>query len=136
MHAFRTMLPIRSRTGFANPGRSAPSLSTIKSLIGLPENPPALPVEVVLQVSGQELRYTVDTKYRTVDTLPSEVPRPLVIAPPVFANVANYVLVFPTNESKTVSVHVTAATGPVKGELKLACTAGMAKSLRRLSRST
>jgi LmbE family N-acetylglucosaminyl deacetylase len=90
-----------------------------QKLIGLPENPPALPVEVVLQVSGQELRYTVDTKYRTVDTLPSEMPRPIVIAPPVFANVANNVLVFGTNESKTVSVQVTAATGPVKGELRL-----------------
>jgi len=90
-----------------------------QKLIGLPENPPALPVEVVLQVSGQELRYTVDTKYRTVDTLPSEVPRPIVIAPSVFANVANNVLVFGTNESKTVSVQVTAATGPVKGELRL-----------------
>src|SRR5512132_4211000 len=95
-----------------------------QKLIGLPENPPALPVEIVLQVSGQELRYNVDTKYRTVDTLPSEVPRPLVIAPPVFARVANSVLVFPTNESKTVTVHVTAATGPVKGEFKLAAPQG------------
>ena len=42
-----------------------------QKLIGLPENPPALPIEVVLQVSGQELRYTVDTKYRPVDTVPS-----------------------------------------------------------------
>ena len=95
-----------------------------QKLIGLPENPPALPVEIVLQVSGQELRYTVDTKYRPVDTVPSEVPRPLVIAPPVFARVANSVLVFPTNESKTVTVHVTAATGPVKGEFKLAAPQG------------
>ncbi len=95
-----------------------------QKLIGLPENPPALPIEVVLQVSGQELRYTVDTKYRAVDTVPTEAPRSLVIAPPVFANVTNNVLMFPTNESKTVSVHVTAATGPVKGELKLAAPQG------------
>ncbi len=95
-----------------------------QKLIGLPENPPALPVEVVLQVSGQELRYIVDTKYRPVDTVPTEVPRSVVIAPPVFANVTNNVLVFPTNESKTVSVHVTAATGPVKGELKLTAPQG------------
>jgi LmbE family N-acetylglucosaminyl deacetylase len=95
-----------------------------QKLVGLPENPPAVPVDLILQVSGQELRYTVDTKYRTVDTLPSEVPRPLVIVPPVFVNVANNVLVFPTNESKTVAVHVTAATGPVKGELKLAAPQG------------
>src|SRR6476619_4130669 len=35
-----------------------------QNLIVFPENPPALPIEVVLQGSGQELRYTVDTKYR------------------------------------------------------------------------
>src|SRR4029078_1264851 len=86
--------------------------------------PPALPIEVVLQVSGQELRYAVDTKYRPVDGVPSEVPRSLVIAPPVFAKVTNNVLVFPTNESKTVSVHVTGATRPVKGELTLTAPQG------------
>ena len=43
-----------------------------QKLIGLPENPPALPVEIVLQVNGQELRYMVDTKYRTVDAVTGE----------------------------------------------------------------
>jgi LmbE family N-acetylglucosaminyl deacetylase len=95
-----------------------------QKLIGLPENPPALPIEVVLQVSGQELRYTVDTKYRPVDTVPTQAPRSLVIAPPVFANVVDSVFVFATNEPKAVSVRVTAATGPVKGELKLAVPQG------------
>ena len=90
-----------------------------QKLVGLPEHPPTVPVELILQVSGRELRYIIDTKYRTGDTVPGEVPRPIVIAPPVFANVANNVLVFGTNESKTVSVQVTAATGPVKGELRL-----------------
>ncbi len=46
-----------------------------QKLIGLPENPPALPVEIVLQVNGQELRYIVDTKYRTVDPVAGEVRR-------------------------------------------------------------
>ncbi|HEY4258163.1 MAG TPA: PIG-L family deacetylase [Candidatus Udaeobacter sp.] len=91
-----------------------------QKLIGLPENPPALPVEIALQINGQELRYIVDTKYRTVDPVAGEVRRALVIAPPAFANVMNSVFVFPTNQPKPVSAHVTAATGPVKGELKLA----------------
>jgi LmbE family N-acetylglucosaminyl deacetylase len=95
-----------------------------QKLIGLPENPPALPVEIVLQVNGQELRYIVDNKYRTVDAVAGELPRPLVIAPPIFANLANNALVFPTNQPKSVSVHVIAATGPVKGELKLAAPLG------------
>src|SRR5437762_1479462 len=95
-----------------------------QKLIGLPENPPALPVEVVLQVDGQELRYLLDTKYRTVDPIAGEVRRPLVISPPVFANVVDSVFIFPTNQPKPVSVHITATTGPVKGELKLAVPQG------------
>jgi len=95
-----------------------------QNLVGLPENPPDLPVEIVLQVNGQELRYVVDTKYRMVDPVAGELRRPLVIEPPVFVKVANTVLVFATNQPKSVPVHITAATGPVKGELKLAVPQG------------
>ncbi len=95
-----------------------------QTLIGLPENPPELPLEVALQVSGQDIRYVLDTKYRTVDPVAGELRRHLVIAPPVFAKVTDNVLVFATNQPKAVSVHVTAATGPVKGELKLAVPQG------------
>jgi LmbE family N-acetylglucosaminyl deacetylase len=95
-----------------------------QTLVGLPENPPELPIEIALQISGQELRYLLDTKYRTVDPVAGELRRPLVIAPPVFAKVADNVLVFATKEPKPVSVHVTAATGPVKGNLKLVVPKG------------
>jgi LmbE family N-acetylglucosaminyl deacetylase len=95
-----------------------------QNLIGLPENPPDLPVEIALQVNGQDLRFVLDTKYRTVDPVAGELRRPLVIAPPVFAKVANSVLVFPTNQPKPITVHLTAATGPVKGELKVAVPHG------------
>src|SRR5262249_22593424 len=44
--------------------------------------------------------------------------------PPVFARLANSVFVFPTSQPKAISVHVTAATGPVKGELRLAVPQG------------
>jgi LmbE family N-acetylglucosaminyl deacetylase len=93
-------------------------------LIGLPENPPDLPVEISLQVNGQDLRYLLDTKYRTVDPVAGELRRSVVIAPPVFAKIANSVLVFATNQPKPITVHVTAATGPVKGELKLTVPEG------------
>src|SRR5215470_12355743 len=95
-----------------------------QKLIGLPENPPALPVEIVLQVNGQDLQYIVDTQYRTADAVAGEPPRPLVIAPPAFVNVLDNVFVFPTNQPKPVSVRVIAATGPVKGNLKLAAPQG------------
>jgi LmbE family N-acetylglucosaminyl deacetylase len=104
----------------------APGTFTVddQKLIGLPENPPALPVEIVLQVNGQELRYLLDTKYRTVDPVAGEVRGPVVISPPAFVNVLNSVFVFATNQPKPVSVRVTAATGAVRGELKLAAPQG------------
>jgi LmbE family N-acetylglucosaminyl deacetylase len=108
--------------------RKRPSLGTFtvddQKLIGLPENPPALPVEIVLQVNGQRLAYIIDTTYRTADAVTGEPARPLVIAPPAFVNVLESVFVFPTNQPKPVSVRVTAATGAVKGEIKLAAAQG------------
>jgi LmbE family N-acetylglucosaminyl deacetylase len=95
-----------------------------QQLIGLPENPPNLPVEIVVQINRQELRYTIEGKYRTVDPVAGELRRPLVIAPPVFTRIGDGALIFPTSQSKPVSIRVTAATGPVKGELKLAAPKG------------
>jgi LmbE family N-acetylglucosaminyl deacetylase len=95
-----------------------------QTLIGLPENPPDLPVEINLQIDGQDLRYILDTKYRVVDPVAGELRRSVVIAPPVFAKLANSVLVFATNQPKPIKVHLTAATSPVKGELKLAVPQG------------
>ena len=95
-----------------------------QKLIGLPENPPHLPMEITLQVSGQELRYVVDTRYRSVDPVAGELRQSLVIAPPVFTDFANPVLMFATNQPKSVSVRVIASTGPVKGQLKLTAPDG------------
>ncbi|PYJ32553.1 MAG: LmbE family protein, partial [Verrucomicrobia bacterium] len=69
-------------------------------------------------------RYSLAAKYRTVDPVAGEVQRPIVISPPVFINVADSVFVFATNDPKPVSVRVTAATGAVRGELKLVVPQG------------
>src|SRR5437899_2276349 len=106
-----------------HPADPAASVADQK-LIGLPENPPHLPMEITLQVSGQDLRYVVDTRYRTVDPVAGELRQPLVIAPPVFTDFANGVLMFATNQTKSVPVRVTAATGPVTGQLTLSAPDG------------
>ena len=95
-----------------------------QKLIGLAENPPAFPVEVLLRVGQQELRYLVETKYRSVDPIAGEVRQDLVIAPPVFANLPNSVFVFADEKSKTVQVPVAASTGAVRGQLKLEAPKG------------
>ena len=97
-----------------------------QTLIGLPENPPPFPVEVALRVGDQELRYRVDTKYRTVDPVIGEVRQEIVVAPPVFANLSNPVFVFADDKPKPVQVHVVASTGAVRGELRLEAPNGWA----------
>ena len=90
-----------------------------QTLIGLPENPPPFPLEVALRIGDQDLRYSVDTKYRTVDPIIGEVRQELVIAPPVFANLSNPVFVFGDDKSKSIQVRVAASTGAVRGQLRL-----------------
>src|SRR5207245_11110858 len=70
-------------------------------------------------MNGQGLRYLLAAKYRSVDPVAGEIQRPIFISPPVVVNVADSVFVFATNDPKPVSVRVTAATGAVRGELKL-----------------
>jgi LmbE family N-acetylglucosaminyl deacetylase len=93
-------------------------------LIGLPENPPPFPVEVALRVGDQDLRYSVDTKYRTVDPIIGEVRQVLVISPPVFANLSNPAFVFGDDKPKSIQVRVAASTAAVRGQLRLEAPKG------------
>jgi LmbE family N-acetylglucosaminyl deacetylase len=95
-----------------------------QKLIGLPENPPPFPVEVMVRVGEQDLRYLIDTRHRTVDPIAGELRHGLVIAPPVFANLQNSAFVFGDDKSKTIQVRVTASTGAVRGQLKLEAPKG------------
>jgi LmbE family N-acetylglucosaminyl deacetylase len=95
-----------------------------QKLIGLAENPLAFPVDVFLRVGDQDLRYLVDTKYRTVDPVIGEVRENLVIAPPVSANLQNSVFVFGDDKPKTVQVRVAASTGAIRGDLRLEAPKG------------
>jgi LmbE family N-acetylglucosaminyl deacetylase len=103
--------------------RKPPEIGTFvvddQKLIGLPENPPAFPIEVALEVGDGNLRFTLDTKYRSVDPVAGELHDDLVVAPPVFANLPNPVFVFGDDKSKTIPVRVRAATGAVHGEVRL-----------------
>jgi len=95
-----------------------------QTLIGLAENPPPFPVEVVLRVGDQDLRYSIDTKFRSVDPIIGEVRQELVMAPPVFANLSNPVFVFGDDKPKSVQVRVAASTGAVRGQVRLEAPKG------------
>ena len=108
--------------------RKPPEIGTFtvddQKLIGLPENPPAFPIEVAVQVGEQNLRFMLDTKYRTVDPVAGEVRDDLVVAPPVFANLPNPVFVFGDNKPKTIAVRLRASTGAVNGNVRFEAPQG------------
>jgi LmbE family N-acetylglucosaminyl deacetylase len=99
-----------------------------QDLIGRPTNPPHFPAEVTVKVAGHEITYTLDTKFRSVDPVAGEVRDDIVIAPPVFANFVDPVLVFPNVNAKKVRVRILASDGPVKGDVSLSAPNGWSVS--------
>jgi LmbE family N-acetylglucosaminyl deacetylase len=103
--------------------RKSPGAGTFEvddqQLIGLPENPPPFPIEVTLDIAGQQLRYNADTRFRRVDPVAGEVHESLVIAPPVFARLPNAAFVFPDEKPKQIPVEVTSSTEAVQGAVRL-----------------
>ena len=97
---------------------------TDQTFIGRPENLPSFPVEVKLDVAGQEIAYAVQPRYRRVDPVAGETSEPLVLAPPVFVQVPRPVFVFGDAAPKTVEVHALAASANFDGTLYLDTDAG------------
>jgi len=122
--------PVPEKTKYSQPYwlRQPATVGTFnvkdQDLIGRPTNPPNFPVEVTVKVAGHEITYTLDTKYRTVEPIAGEVRDDIVIAPVVFANFVDPVLVFPNANAKKVRVRVLASDGPVRGDVHLSAPDG------------
>jgi LmbE family N-acetylglucosaminyl deacetylase len=90
------------------------------ALIGLPENPPAVPIRFSVLVNGEHLSITRPLVYKWTDPVKGELMRPFEVVPPVFINLSDPVIVFPDGAAKPVKVLLKSASGrPVKGELSL-----------------
>ena len=122
--------PIPEKTQYSQPYwlRQPATVGTFavadQDLVGRPINPPHLPAEITIKVAGHEITYLLDTKYRSVDPIAGEVRDDIVIAPPVFANFVDPVLVFPNTSPKKIRVRILASDGSVKGDVHLAVPDG------------
>ena len=90
---------------------------------GLPENLPIFTslLEFGLKEDGKSTRLEMNLPvvFKRNDPVDGEVHRPLVIQPPVMANVESASLIFSNAEIKQVQVRVIAGRDEVKGNLKL-----------------
>ena len=95
-----------------------------QSLIGRPENPPPFPIELTLEIGGQEIVYNVEPRFRTVDRVQGETSEPLVIAPPAFVELSRPVFMFADKAAKSINVRVIASAEKVSGHVALEAPAG------------
>lgn len=84
-------------------------------LVGLPENPPTLTAIFHLKIEGSEIAFTRQIMYKHTDPVHGEVIDPLVVAPPVTANVQNDVYVYTSKNPQQVEVKLTGYKDDVSG---------------------
>ncbi len=117
-------LPFSQPYWLRKPGTIGTYAVSDQTLIGLPENPPSVPVEVDLQIGGETITYSLQPRFRKVDRVAGEVSEPLVVAPPAFAELPRPVFIFGNGETKTINVRVVAASEKFLSNVALAVPAG------------
>jgi len=78
--------------------------------VGSPENPDYKRVTFQFTIAGIYVSYERPVMYKYVDPAKGEIYQPLVIAPPVSANIINADYVFNTQQSQTVQIKMQAFT--------------------------
>lgn len=95
-----------------------------KSLIGKPENDPAIQIAAKVVVAGQPLFLTVPLVYKWTDPVKGELMRPFEVVPPVFVNFTKSVVVFNDQSAQSITILIKSGSADVKGTLKLDLPAG------------
>jgi LmbE family N-acetylglucosaminyl deacetylase len=117
-------LPFTEPYWLRQPGAIGTYTVADQTMIGRPESPPPFPVEVTLEVGGEEITYSLEPRFRKVDRVAGEVSEPLVIAPPAFVELPRPVFVFGSQKPKTINVRVIAAAERFTGDVALEVPAG------------
>jgi LmbE family N-acetylglucosaminyl deacetylase len=98
---------------------------TDKSLIGKPENDPAIQFTWDVTIAGEALTIIRPLRYKWTDPAKGEQARPFEIVPPVFVNANSSVVIFNDASPKDITITVTSASdGRVSGTLRLDLPAG------------
>ena len=94
------------------------------TLIGLPENPPAIPITVSLEDPDMNtLIFTVPTVFRRTDPVKGEQVREISVVPPVTANLGSGVYIFPDSKPRPVTV-ILRSFGLEEGAVRLTLPEG------------
>ncbi len=89
------------------------------TLIGKPENTPALSVIFDIDIEGLKLKIERPVVYKSVDPIKGEVYRPLEILPPATINFSSKSFVFTNKKSNTVQLQVRSNVDSISGKIKI-----------------
>jgi hypothetical protein len=96
-----------------------------KTLIGKPQNDPAVDVTFKIKVGDNVLVISKPLIYKWTDPVKGELWRPVEVVPPVSIALSEKVLIFNDEQPKDVTIELKSASeNPVKGTLKLQLPAG------------
>ena len=89
------------------------------SLIGLPENPPAFPIEQVFEICGRTLVVPDEPVQFTTNSVNSEIRRRMEVIPPVSLAFVSDIALFTPGTSRPVEVEMIASRADSTGILRL-----------------
>ena len=93
-------------------------------LTGYPENKPILQAVIKLLIDGETLTVTRTLQYKFTDPVRGELYEPLVIAPPVVANLSSGVFIFTETTAQPVQLKLRAMGEATTGTVSLQLPAG------------
>ncbi len=85
-----------------------------ENLIGKPRNDPALQVNMLFSVMDEPLELEVPVVYKWTDPVKGELYRPVEVTPPVFVNLSNGIMVFPSSEKRPVQITLKAVSSAMQ----------------------
>lgn len=97
---------------------------TDPSLVGNPENIPALQAVIRLTIGDQDFTLSRPLQYKYTDPVKGEIYQPLVIAPPIVADLSNQVYIFTDTKPQSVPVKLRAMADNTQGTVRLQLPAG------------
>jgi LmbE family N-acetylglucosaminyl deacetylase len=132
---FRSLQIVKPDMKYSEPywlgSRHQAGLFTVgdKSMIGKPENNPAINYTFTFNVAGQKIEIEKPLIYKWVDPVKGELKRRVEIVPPVFLNLSDKVIVFNDTTSKWVNVVLTSSSDDrQRGVVRLELPTGWSSS--------
>jgi len=93
-------------------------------MIGLAENPPAIEINMNMNIEGNSITFRKPILYKINDPVKGETYRPFVVIPPVMVNIEEPIYIFPDDKPREIMMVVRSGQSDISGKIQLALNNG------------